>query len=42
MKKIAKYFAEKGITLNDRMTAQTLLAACESTLAPETLKKLGK
>lgn len=42
MKKIAKYFAEKGITLNDRMAAQTLLAACESALAPETLKKLGK
>ena len=42
MKKIAKYFADKGIALNDRLAAQTLLAACESALAPETLKKLGK
>lgn len=42
MKKIAKYFADRGIALNDRLVAQTLLAACESALAPETLKKLGK
>ena len=42
MKKIAKFFSDKGIALNDRLVAQTLLAACESALAPETLKKLGK
>ena len=42
MKKIAKYFADKGIALNDPMAARALLAACESALTPETLKKLGK
>ena len=42
MKNVAKFFADKGIALNDRLTAQTLLAACESALAPEILKKLGK
>ena len=42
MKKIAKFFADKGIALNDRLAAQTLLAACESALDPETIKKLGK
>ena len=42
MKKIAKFFSDKGIALNDPLAAQTLLAACESALAPETLKKLGK
>ena len=42
MKKIVEFFAEKGIALNDRLVAQTLLAACESALGPETLKKLGK
>ena len=42
MKKIAKFFSDKDIALNDRRVAQTLLAACESALAPETLKKLGK
>ena len=42
MKKIARFFADKDIALNDRLTAQTLLAACESALAPETIKKLGK
>ena len=42
MKKIAKFFSDKGIALNDHLAAQTLLAACESALAPETLKKLGK
>ena len=42
MKKIAKFFSDKGITLNDPLAAQTLLAACESALPPKTLKKLGK
>jgi len=42
MKKIAKFFSDKGIALNDHLAAQTLLAACESALPPETLKKLGK
>ena len=42
MKKIAKFFSDKGIALNAPLAAQTLLAACESALAPETLKKLGK
>ena len=42
MKKIAKYFADKGIALNDPLAARALLAACESALTPETLKKLGK
>ena len=42
MKMIAKYFADKGIALNDPMAARALLAACESALTPETLKKLGK
>ena len=42
MKKIAKFFSDKDIALNDRLVAQTLLAACESGLAPATLKKLGK
>ena len=42
MKKIATFFSDKGIALNDRLAAQTLLAACESALTPETLKKFGK
>ena len=42
MKKIATFFSDKGIALNDPLTAQTLLAACESALTPETLKKIGK
>ena len=42
MKKIATFFSDKGIALNDPLAAQTLLAACESALTPETLKKLGK
>lgn len=42
MKKIATFFSNKGIDLNDHLAAQTLLAACESALTPETLKKLGK
>ncbi len=42
MKKIAKFFSDKGIALNDPLAAQTLLAACEAALPTETLKKLGK
>ena len=42
MKNIIDFFADKGIALNDRLAAQTLLAACESALAPETIKELGK
>ena len=42
MKKIATFFSDKGIALNDRLAAQTLLAACESARSTETLKKLGK
>ena len=42
MKKIATFFSDKGIALNDPLAAHTLLAACESALPSETLKKLGK
>jgi len=42
MKKIATYFSARDIDLNDSLAAQTLLAACESLLGPETIKKFGK
>ena len=42
MKKIATFLSGKGIAMNDPLAAKSLLAACESAIAPETLKALGK